>query len=380
MSFDINKDLDIILITYNRVNKLKDIVSDMLNDNSPIKNCSIKFLDNCSTDGTSEFLEELDKKHKNIAHIRHKMNIGGNANIVRAFEYVSKKYFWILCDDDRLDFTYFEDIKIALESDKYDLIQTYSDAKVTYGETQKNKLAKLILEIVFLPGAIYKSENINSDVLSNSYINIYALIPHMALISKIVNEKKNIYFHPSDKNIVIQRLVEKADYFRGLKKGVHPFLKSMDLSIGFVLSLQLFDDRELRSKCLDIIRGYNGVNFQGYIINDLPYYWIRAGMYDNLLPIYNTCNDNQKKSFIELLVYIKNLIKRTESIKINDFHILYRYKINKEYIFSFFGFAKIYDSESILKNEIKSLFGFIKSNRYIKLTFLFFIKINIKIS
>ncbi|TXJ39510.1 glycosyltransferase family 2 protein [Brachyspira aalborgi] len=379
MSFDINRDLDIILITFNRINKLKEIVSDMLNYNSPIKNCCIKFLDNCSTDGTSKFLEELEKKYKNITHIRHKMNIGGNANIVRAFEYVSKKYFWILCDDDRLDFTYWEHIREALESNKYDLIQVYSDAKVTYGETQKNKLAKLILEIVFVPGAIYKSRNIISDVLYNSYINIYSYIPHMSLISKIVNDKKDIYFCPYDKNIVIQNSSE-AGYFRGIKKYIHPFVKYMDLSIGFILSLQLFDDKKLRSKCLDIIRGYNGVSFQGYILNDLPYYWIRAGMYDNILPIYNICNDSQRKSFIELLFYIRNLIKTRESFKINNFHILYIYKINEESIFSFIGFSKTYYYKTFLKNEVKSLFRVIKCNRYIRFTFLFFINLTIKIN
>lgn len=114
MSFNINKDLDIFLITYNRVDKLKDIVSDILSDNSPIKNCSITFLDNCSTDGTSEFLKELVKKYVNIIHIRHKANIGGNANIVRALEYVSKKYFWILCDDDTIDFRYWNEILYGL--------------------------------------------------------------------------------------------------------------------------------------------------------------------------------------------------------------------------------------------------------------------------
>ncbi len=36
MSFDINKDLDIILITYNRADKLKKIVSDILYEDSPI--------------------------------------------------------------------------------------------------------------------------------------------------------------------------------------------------------------------------------------------------------------------------------------------------------------------------------------------------------
>ena len=185
MSFDINKDLDIILITYNRVNKLKEIVYDIFAENSPIKKCQITFLDNCSNDGTSEFLQELSKKYTNITHIRHKINIGGNANIVRAFEYISRKYFWILCDDDRLTFEYWDNVYNALESDQYDIIQTYTDPKVFSGETYNEKLAKLLIEIVLLPAAIYRSKYLKNDVIFNAYINIYALIPHMALISEM---------------------------------------------------------------------------------------------------------------------------------------------------------------------------------------------------
>lgn len=380
MSFDINKDLDIILITYNRVDKLKKIVSDILHEDSPIRNCSITFLDNCSSDGTSEYLKELSIKYNNITHIRHKINIGGNANIVRAFEYVNKKYFWILCDDDRLDFTYWKNIEDALKTDKYDLIQTFADAKVTYGYDDKTRLAKLILEIVFLPGAIYKSINIDSYVLLNSYINIYALIPHMALISKIINENKNIYYIESNNNILIQALVDKADYFRGAnnKKNVHHFLKDMDLSIGFILSLKLFNDKELQHKCLDIVRGYNGVNFQGYIMNDLPYYWIRAGMYDNILPIYDTCNDMQKKSFIELLIYMKNIVQIKTNINIKDFHFIYLCNTHNEYIFSILGFIKLYNKYNDIDAKANSIFSLKINKSYIKINFLFFINIIIK--
>ncbi|WP_295161153.1 glycosyltransferase [uncultured Brachyspira sp.] len=380
MSFDINKDLDIILITYNRADKLKKIVSDILYEDSPIRNCSITFLDNCSSDGTSEYLKELSIKYNNITHIRHKINIGGNANIVRAFEYVNKKYFWILCDDDRLDFTYWKNIEDALKTDKYDLIQTFADAKVAYGYDDKTRLAKLILEIVFLPGAIYKSINIDSYVLLNSYINIYALIPHMALISKIINENKNIYYIESNNNILIQALVDKADYFRGAnnKKNVHHFLKDMDLSIGFILSLKLFNDKELQHKCLDIVRGYNGVNFQGYIMNDLPYYWIRAGMYDNILPIYDTCNDMQKKSFIELLIYMKNIVQIKTSINIKDFHFIYLCNTHNEYIFSILGFTKLYNKYNDIDAKANSIFSLKINKSYIKINFLFFINIIIK--
>ena len=378
MSFDINKDLDIILITYNRINKLKEIVSDILDENSPIKKCQITFLDNCSTDGTSEFLEELSKKHNNITHIRHKINIGGNANIVRAFEYVTKKYFWILCDDDRLRFEYWYKVYDALKSDQYDIIQTYTDPKVFSGETYNEKLAKLLIEIVLLPAAIYRSQYLKEDVIFNAYINIYALIPHMALISKIINDNGKIYFcERYDKQIVWQGYSE-PNYRKGVKRTVHPFVKGMDLSIGFILSLCMINDKDLKYKCIDRMRSYLGMTFPGFI-SEMPYYWIQAGFNDNIIPIYNACNDIQKKAFLERVMELTNEFKKynRNTLKIFNFHIFNIHEIQKRfYSFSFLGFT-------ISKNrecpKLYSLFGFIRDLHYIKCTILFVFKLTIKL-
>lgn len=378
MSFDINKDLDIILITYNRVDKLKEIVSDILDGNSPIKNCNITFLDNCSTDGTSEFLDELSKKYDNINHIRHKVNIGGNANIVRAFEYVTKKYFWILCDDDRLRFEYWYKVYDALKSDQYDIIQTYTDPKVFSGETYNEKLAKLLIEIVLLPAAIYRSQYLKEDVIFNSYINIYALIPHMVLISKIINDNGKIYFcERYDKQIVWQGCSE-PNYRKGVKRTVHPFVKGMDLSIGFILSLCMINDKDLKYKCIDRMRSYLGMTFPGFI-SEMPYYWIKAGFNDNIIPIYDACNDIQKKAFLERVMELNNEFKKynRNTLKIFNFHIFNVHKIQRIfYSFSFLGFT-------ISKNreypKLYSLFGFIKDLHYIKFTILFVFKLTIKL-
>lgn len=378
MSFDINKDLDIILITYNRVDKLKEIVSDILDGNSPIKNCNITFLDNCSTDGTSEFLDELSKKYDNINHIRHKVNIGGNANIVRALEYVTKKYFWILCDDDRLRFEYWYKVYDALKSDQYDIIQTYTDPKVFSGETYNEKLAKLLIEIVLLPAAIYRSQYLKEDVIFNSYINIYALIPHMALISKIINDNGKIYFcERYDKQIVWQGDSE-PNYRKGVKRTVHPFVKGMDLSIGFILSLCMINDKDLKYRCIDRMRSYLGMTFPGFI-GEMPYYWIKAGLNDNIIPIYDACNDIQKKAFLERVMELNNEFKKynRNTLKIFNFHIFNIHEIQKIfYSFSFLGFT-------ISKNreypKLYSLFGFIRDLHYMSCTILFVFKLTIKL-
>ena len=378
MSFDINKDLDIILITYNRIEELKKIVSDILDDDSPIKDCEIKFLDNCSTDGTSEFLEKLSKKYSNITHIRHKVNIGGNANIVRAFEYVTKKYFWILCDDDRLTFEHWDKVYDALKSDKYDIIQTYTDPKVFSGETETEKLAKLLIEIVLLPAAIYRSKYLKDDVIFNAYINIYALIPHMALISEIINNNGKIYFcERYDKQIVLQGRSE-SNYRKGVKRTVHPFVKGMDLSIGFILSLCMIKDKELKYKCIDRMRSYLGITFPGFI-GEMPYYWIRAGLKDNIMPIYDACNDVQKKAFLERLMEITYEFKKynKNTLKTFNFHIFDFHKIRRRFFsFSFLGFTTSRNREY---PKLYSLFGFIKDIYYLRIKLFFFINFKIKL-
>ena len=92
--------LDIILITYNRKKFLTRTLEQIFSEKSPIKNLDITILNNVSTDGSTELINEYCQKFPNIKHVIHNHNIGGNANIARAFEIASKDYVWVLCDDD----------------------------------------------------------------------------------------------------------------------------------------------------------------------------------------------------------------------------------------------------------------------------------------
>ena len=108
--------LQIILPTYNRAPQLKRTLEQLLADDSPVKDFDITILDNRSTDGTSNVIKNAQSLHPNIKHIRHRHNVGGNANIAKALEMGEKKYLWVICDDDLYDWTGWSNVEELIDN------------------------------------------------------------------------------------------------------------------------------------------------------------------------------------------------------------------------------------------------------------------------
>lgn len=109
-------ELELFLITYNRKDKLQQTLRSLLDEQSPLSHRPLTVLDNASTDGTSEWLQSFCPAYPHIHYIRHSKNIGGNANIARAFEMARAEYVWVLCDDDSYDFSHWDECLRALQS------------------------------------------------------------------------------------------------------------------------------------------------------------------------------------------------------------------------------------------------------------------------
>ena len=154
--------LDIVLITYNRKTHLQNTFEQIFAQNSPIKDFPITILDNCSTDGTTELIEEYSQKHKNINHIRHEKNIGGNANITRAFELPKKEYFWIICDDDAYDWSSWNEVEKAINEGKDAVIVTRDLLK------KRENLGLITRQLTFLPAGIVYTKAFSSTASTNS--------------------------------------------------------------------------------------------------------------------------------------------------------------------------------------------------------------------
>lgn len=234
--------LDIFLITYNRATVLKKTLEQLLDENSPIKDFSITIIDNNSKDNTSLVVQKYQTHHKNIKYVKNKYNIGGNANIVKAFYKANKEYVWILADNDNYSWENWNQVERG--------IQDNTDAIVvaTY-ECPKYDIAQLFLQTTFLPGVIYKTSNIDDTVMGNMEFNISNMFPHLALSAKLINEHKT--FSILDNPIVLIGNNEDKDgnytYTRGYEGFVHPLQKGMTWISGYANSLHLIKDKKIRN-------------------------------------------------------------------------------------------------------------------------------------
>lgn len=238
--------LQIFLVTYNRKGKLEETLNTILANNSPINNFDITILDNASTDGSSEMLEIYCRKFSNLTHIRHCSNIGGNANIARAFELASgspKPYFWILCDDDSFDFRDWSKVEKAV-NDNYDVIIVEQKVKIP----EKQQIEYLLNTTAFVASAIYKTNLVTNQVLQNMYCNIYVSFPHLACSIHAINEHKKFFIGPK---IVIQNV--NLEFTRGTNDERHHRITNCNLFSGYINSYQMIKDKKLRYKCCDVL-------------------------------------------------------------------------------------------------------------------------------
>lgn len=237
--------LEIILITYNRAVSLDKTLKQLFVPDSPVRDCSITILDNCSTDKTSEVIQTYHS-HKNLKHIRNKYNVGLGGNLVKALEYASKPYFWLLCDDDDFDWTQWKEVEKALNSNIYDIVMT------TYTSGFRNETIPYLLnEICFLPSAIYKTSNIDDTVMTNAYAMVHNLLPYHALGIKIINNNGKIFLPKG--RVVLQGKGPKSYQGKQLRPGIYRRLQTFSLLWGYIDSYSLIENKQLRHQCMDVL-------------------------------------------------------------------------------------------------------------------------------
>ena len=265
-------ELEIIIITYNRKNKLKKTLQTLITENSPIKDFNITILDNASDDGTNELCEAFCKEYTNFKYIRNKYNIGISGNTIRAFELASKKWLWILCDDDKYDWSGWAEIEDALKRD-YDIVHT------TYTDGIRNETTPYKLnEEIFLPTAIYNTRNIDSAFFQNAYGVAYTLCPSHALNCKIINQKGKIFV--PEKKVVIQ--THKLDNFQ--------------LLAGYIAAYQLIEDKKIKEECCDVLcMGSSFKDSMRYFLNE------NNGYLYNIIEILLGTSKKQQKELISLM-------------------------------------------------------------------------------
>lgn len=258
---EIQEQLEILLPTYNRKEHLRRTLTQLTAPESPVRGVSVTVLDNASTDGSGELIEDFAARFPNIKHIRHSKNIGGNANITRAYELAKKPYVWVVCDDDSFRWEAWPEIETALFSGDYDLMLTRKDdLKGT------SDIAKIVRQCTFVPAGIYRTALIDNSVLLNMYNNIPNMFPHLALICAVLNKQGRIFLPQGEimDKCTFDTVFSGDDWnVRGSDDGfIPPVTRNMFWTVGFLNSLQMIADKKLHAYVLEHL-GKHG--FFGYV-------------------------------------------------------------------------------------------------------------------
>ena len=90
-----------VIPTHNRIDFLKIALASALRQT--FKDIKILILDNCSQDGTEDYVRALAKNDNRVFYCRNTKNIGSSANIRLGIEMVDTEFFSVLCDDNFLE-------------------------------------------------------------------------------------------------------------------------------------------------------------------------------------------------------------------------------------------------------------------------------------
>lgn len=243
--------LEIIIPTYNRKEYLRSTLAALTAPDSPVKTCSITVLDNASTDGTRELLADFARQFPNIKPLRNTRNIGGNANIARAFELAEKEYFWVLADDDEYDWRAWPEVEQAMQ-DKQALIIVNHEILPKNAQPVPANLMRLL---TFVPAAIHRADTITPEALINIYYNIPTWFPQLAAVAEVFN--KNLPYRMVSQNIVLcgkNTNHQGLEYHRRTEELDDPFRLSY-FEVNYLKALGVLKDKKMRAAACEQFLG-----------------------------------------------------------------------------------------------------------------------------
>ena len=330
--------LQIFLITYNRDKKLKLTLDSIFSQESPIKDFDITVIDNNSTDSTPQVVQEFSKQFSNLKYKKNRYNIGGNGNIARTFELGEKEYIWILCDDDEFCWDGWGEVEDAIQNNEDAIIVANTD------NPQLN-IAQLFGQTSFLPAMIYKTSNIDENVIVNMQYNISNMFPHMAISAKLINENKS--FKIISNPVVIHKddeLPLEKTSTRGLRfASLHPYMARMLYFAGYANTTALIRDKKTRDFIVNKRRFLSPylTSAEIFFDNEIKF----GGSLYNLLCIFCALNTFEKFRFIvnwllfntvyRIIYFYKNEIFDEETSEVTTFVRLRLFYFIKTRLFRF---------------------------------------------
>ncbi|MEI6207223.1 MAG: glycosyltransferase family 2 protein [Desulfuromonadales bacterium] len=289
--------LEIALITYNRSDFLNRTLAQL--STSPFCNNKITVYDNNSSDNTADVCLRYQELFSNLHIVRHRKNIGGGANYLRAIELSTLRYTWIICDDDHYDFSDCNDVLNAITEEKCDLIwvsdqhlESWEKGLETTSYELLKRGARYYPALSFIPAVIFRTTLFDSDCLVGGYHNMDNLYPLFHFIHRSVCRNFSIYVA---RNPMVIRGLDSSG------TGVSPFSQY----VSWVKCCFSISDRYLRSRAIGDLTLQGGGFFKNLLIvvadEKIAPTFNRKRFWQNVILINLSYNLKQRLLFLILL-------------------------------------------------------------------------------
>ncbi len=202
--------LSFCIPTFNRLKTLKETLASIIKQMD--KSVEVVICDNCSLDGTQEYVESLLLKHENITYYRWSKQVPCGCNLLKSVDIASGDYCWLLTDDDVLEACALEKVKkilaeyqnlegISVNAEGYDKSLTRKK-RIRYSHNMKESKLFLSFEDCYESlGAwfgcwsvqIIKKDSWHKALWNKEYEK-YTGYHHLFLIHEMIRNKPRWYF------------------------------------------------------------------------------------------------------------------------------------------------------------------------------------------
>jgi glycosyltransferase involved in cell wall biosynthesis len=171
--------LTIAIPTHNRLPYLKELLPELLKQCEPYPEIEILISDNCTTDGTLEYITDMASHNPHMRYRRNPVNTGGEENQVQCVEAASGRYIWIFPDDELLCPFGIQKVMTTLKKHPVDLVivgqigSEPGDWYGTYSEFIHGNKPQVVINQAFLICNIFKKCFFNTTVARDKHLSVF---------------------------------------------------------------------------------------------------------------------------------------------------------------------------------------------------------------
>jgi len=181
--------LTIAIPTYNRLEYLKELLPRLLKQCEPYPEIEVLISDNCTTDGTLQYIRDISARNPQVRYRRNSANVGGDENFVLCVESARGEYVWLFGDDELLCDGAIETVITILKKFPVSLLivglglESESLWSGTYAEFIKNNQPQTIINHAYLTCNIFKKSLFDTTIARarspthfGHFAHVYAII------------------------------------------------------------------------------------------------------------------------------------------------------------------------------------------------------------